>query len=616
VLRSISARWFELLVPRESVARTLEALARTGAVELESCTEEHEALIPVPSVAEPLNRLTELARRFQAWWPAPEAVEPRRDHLIEREVNAALKQIERWCENAEPVIARIEKTRREQGELGQLMRLCRAAHGRQALDFDALRHVGEHLRARVFRLPPESETPELAEPMLYQRLDSPEAVWLVVVGRHDAIERLAGRLEGRQARILELPSWLAGDAGAAAARIEHRLAAAGRLLDRDTGVLDLLAARYRLATALGHMRRAAWLAEHLAGISASRYMVRLRGWCRDTDGVVIERALDEVDIPFALAMPAPPPGRKPPSLSANPPWAKPFELFGGLVGTPGRDEADPSVIVAAFAPLLFGYMFGDVGHGATLVVAGLALKKRFPGTALMIWGGAWAMLFGLMFGAVFGREDLVPALWLHPVSEPLPVLFVPLAFGALLLLLSMLLNALEHAWSARFGEWLLNQSGLAAAVVLAGLSFQVSGLAPAIALVLAVQYAGIVIANRHQGPVAFIGALGELAESLLQLVVNTLSFIRVGAFALAHAGLSLAVVSLADSTGSLIVYGLVMLVGNALIIAIEGLVASIQTTRLVLFEFFNRFFTAGGRPFQPLAPPADFPLLAAQETPK
>lgn len=385
-------------------------------------------------------------------------------------------------------------------------------------------------------------------------------------------------------------------------------------------MLELLTARHKVAAALGHLRRAAWLAEHLGDISASHYMVRLRGWSRDSDGAAMVRALDEAGIPFALAMPQPPPGRRPPSLSANPPWARPFELFGSLVGTPGRDEADPSVIVALFAPLMFGYMFGDVGHGATLVAAGLALKKRFPGTALMIWGGAWAMVFGLLFGAVFGREDVVPALWLHPVAEPLPVLFVPLAFGAMLLLLSMLLNALEHAWSGRFGEWLLNQSGLAAAVVLAGVSLQTPGsstvMFPAIVALLVLQYAGIVFANRRQGPVAFVGALGELAESLLQLVVNTLSFIRVGAFALAHAGLSLAVVSLADSTGNLIVYGLVMLIGNALIVAIEGLVASIQTTRLVLFEFFNRFFTAGGRPFQPLAPPADFPLLAAQEIPK
>jgi V/A-type H+-transporting ATPase subunit I len=47
-----------------------------------------------------------------------------------------------------------------------------------------------------------------------------------------------------------------------------------------------------------------------------------------------------------------------------------------------------------------------------------------------------------------------------------------------------------------------------------------------------------------------------------------------------------------------------MAVGNALIIAIEGLVVGIQTTRLVLFEFFIRFLRGSGRAFRPL-PAAD-----------
>ena len=102
---------------------------------------------------------------------------------------------------------------------------------------------------------------------------------------------------------------------------------------------------------------------------------------------------------------------------------------------------------------------------------------------------------------------------------------------------------------------------------------------------------------------AFARAAADLIEGLMRLVVNTLSFVRVGAFALAHAGLSLAVVSLADGTSNIVISLIVMVIGNAMIIAIEGLVASIQTTRLVLFEFFNRFLKAEGREFQPLAPP-------------
>jgi V/A-type H+-transporting ATPase subunit I len=78
--------------------------------------------------------------------------------------------------------------------------------------------------------------------------------------------------------------------------------------------------------------------------------------------------------------------------------------------------------------------------------------------------------------------------------------------------------------------------------------------------------------------------------------------VRVGAFALAHAGLSMAVVGLSDATTSMLFTALILLLGNVLIIALEGLVVSIQTTRLVLFEFFIRFLHGEGRPFRPLEP--------------
>jgi V/A-type H+-transporting ATPase subunit I len=98
-------------------------------------------------------------------------------------------------------------------------------------------------------------------------------------------------------------------------------------------------------------------------------------------------------------------------------------------------------------------------------------------------------------------------------------------------------------------------------------------------------------------------ALATLLEDGMRLLVNTLSFARVGAFALAHAGLSSAVVTLADLTGSELGALIVMLAGNALVIALEGLVVSIQTTRLILFEFFVRFLRGEGRAFRPLPPP-------------
>ena len=108
---------------------------------------------------------------------------------------------------------------------------------------------------------------------------------------------------------------------------------------------------------------------------------------------------------------------------------------------------------------------------------------------------------------------------------------------------------------------------------------------------------------------------GELIETGLQLVVNTVSFARVGAFALAHAGLSAAVVGIGEATGNRIGYAVALVLGNLLIIALEGLIVSIQTTRLVLFEFFIRFLRGDGRPFKPLPPPGGGTTFRKQETP-
>ena len=97
---------------------------------------------------------------------------------------------------------------------------------------------------------------------------------------------------------------------------------------------------------------------------------------------------------------------------------------------------------------------------------------------------------------------------------------------------------------------------------------------------------------------------GTPVESpLAQLAVNTLSFARVGAFALAHAGLSSAIVVLAGAAGHPLAAFVILLAGNVVMIALEALVVSVQTTRLVLFEFFIRFLHGEGRPFRPLPQP-------------
>jgi V/A-type H+-transporting ATPase subunit I len=255
---------------------------------------------------------------------------------------------------------------------------------------------------------------------------------------------------------------------------------------------------------------------------------------------------------------------------------------------------------------MFGYMFGDVVQGLVVAVAGFLLRDRLPALRLLVPGGVMAIAFGFAFGSVFAREDLIEPLWLHPLAEPLTVLGTALGFGVLLILMGLLLNALQFHWRGESVRWLATEAGLLVAYLgIVGTALDARAFW-GLPLGLTWSLAGSALLARKDRAAALGHAAGEAPERLLQLGVNTVSFVRVGAFALAHAGLSTAVVGIAEASGP--AYWPVLVIGNAAIIALEGLVVGIQTTRLILFEFFIRFLTAQGRPFEPLTPPESEPL--------
>jgi V/A-type H+/Na+-transporting ATPase subunit I len=285
----------------------------------------------------------------------------------------------------------------------------------------------------------------------------------------------------------------------------------------------------------------------------------------------------------------------------NPRWARPFETMTGMMGVPAAGDVDPSTLLAILAPLLFGFMFGDVVQGAIVAVVGYVAGRRIPALRLLLPGGLFALGFGLLFGSVFAREDVIGALWLHPLEHPLPVLGAALGLGIVILTTGLLLDAVQHAWRGTLRHWLAADAGpLLAYAGLVGAIVDRRALW-CLLLGLAWPLVGAALTEPLARMPAVAKAAGECVERLLQLSVNTLSFVRVGAFALAHAGLCTAVVAMAEIAGP--AYWPVLIVGNAAIIALEGLVVGIQTTRLVLFEFFVRFLTARGRPFEPLTPP-------------
>jgi V/A-type H+-transporting ATPase subunit I len=249
---------------------------------------------------------------------------------------------------------------------------------------------------------------------------------------------------------------------------------------------------------------------------------------------------------------------------------------------------------------MFGYMFGDVGQGLVIAAAGFLFRKRWPIARLFIAGGLAAAVFGLLFGSVFSLHLLHP-LWIVPLDDPLTILLVPLVGGGVLMTVGLVLRAVEAHWRGDFIVWLATDAGLIA-VYLGLLTCLMWPGGFVVAAAGAAVFCGG-HAWHARKPWAALATLGDLAERTLQILINTLSFARVGAFALAHAGLSSAIVALMSATESAIVAGVVLVAGNVVVVVLEGLVVSIQTTRLVLFEFFTRFLVAEGRVFHPLPPP-------------
>src|SRR5208282_5728383 len=271
-----------------------------------------------------------------------------------------------------------------------------------------------------------------------------------------------------------------------------------------------------------------WLVQNVPPLELTDHFAWITGWTSDLTGGRVRRALDQAQLHHVMRFPEAPQEMVRPVLLRNPRWAQPFELFLRLLGMPGASGADPSRLLAFVAPVMFGYMFADVGQGAVLIVAGAALRRRHPATELLISGGAAAIVFGILFGSVFGNEQILPALWLRPLERPLVVLEASLIFGACVILLGLALDAVQHHWSGRGAEWWATRAGILlsyAGMICAPFDGRAGWAVP-------IGLGWYLAASAVRDPANRLRRLGTAAgeslETLLQLAINTISFVRIG----------------------------------------------------------------------------------------
>lgn len=601
MFRPAATRWFEVLVPRAEGVHTLAELARTGAVQLElrpDCSQDCPLSL---AVGQHLAEYRRLLPRYLRYWQRGRL---RRGPLVEAPgviMERALARIRAWQREADPLIDELQTCEEEQVRLKWLWQIIGRIQN-STLDFKLVTGAGPVFGTFCCILPGDAVL-DLPDWALARSVPWEDEQCFMILVPLEHIAEAKARVQAHKGRIIERPTWLRADAADALVRIGTRRVFLSTRAVHLLAELDTLFEEYQLDAVLGEVAWIDWFSTQVGVLElASDNLAWITGWSDDLNGERLVAALDRAGTRALLRFRPPPDGLRPPRVLDNPRWLQPFELFARALGVPGEDEADPTPLLAFVVPLLFGYMFGDLGQGLVLVIAGLWLQRRFPMARLLVLGGLSAMVFGLLFGSLFALEGIIPALWLHPLSAPLTVLAVPMVFAVALLTLGQLLSGLGALWRGALPHWLLVDAGFL--VMYLGLALTVAvpdGGFGWLALGGLGWYLGgaFLVARRWLGALA---AIGHLVENGLQLLTNTLSFARVGAFALAHAALSAAILTMADAApwwaGVL-----VLIVGNLVVILLEGLVVSIQTTRLVLFEFFNRFLHGTGRVFVPLAPP-------------
>lgn len=345
------------------------------------------------------------------------------------------------------------------------------------------------------------------------------------------------------------------------------------------------------------------------------------GWITESDSVSLLKEAEADNLVYCVIEDEQDIENKPPTKLKNIKLFKPFEMFIKMYGLPAYNEIDPTSFVAITYSVIFGIMFGDAGQGLCLVIGGALLYKfkKMNIAAIISLAGIFSTIFGVLYGSVFGFENLIKAVWLSPRENVMTILFTAVGFGVFLILLAMVLNIINSIKARDWGKVLFDTNGLAGIIFYAALIGSLALLLTGHALpgtFILVLFFGIPLIliffreplshrlekKKHIFPenkgMFFLESGFELFEILLSYFTNTISFLRVGAFALSHAGM-MAVVMLLAGAESGHPNIVVLFLGNILVASMEGLVVGIQVLRLEYYEMFSRFYKGTGKEFKP-----------------
>lgn len=300
---------------------------------------------------------------------------------------------------------------------------------------------------------------------------------------------------------------------------------------------------------------------------------------------------------------------KTPSYLLRPGWLQPFLKLVTNYGTPGYREFDPSWFFTLSYILMFGVMFGDIGHGACIMGLSWFIRKKWPEYASFFLSiGLSSLLFGFFYGSIFSYEHLLPGLWMSPMEDPMLMLKLALLWGAAFIILLNIISIYNHLMSMQFKQALLNSTGVSGLLLYIAILWGIFDLSREqfsnlnlLSIITPLMIIFIYHWSKSKGSAAerFLVSLFEAYDVIIANFSNTLSFLRVAAFALNHSALAIALLTLAavsDGAG----HWVIIIFGNIFILFLEGAIVAIQVLRLEYYEGFSRFFIAGGYLFKPM----------------
>ena len=411
--------------------------------------------------------------------------------------------------------------------------------------------------------------------------------------------------------------------------------------------------REKLLALLGSFSIGMQIQDVESKLQSTELVYRLTGWISARDSDAMMKELDELTegrIAIREYLPSEVPSvingkEQVPVEVHHRKFVKGFERMLFSYGAPVYGTIDPTPFVALFFTLLFGIMFGDFGQGFVIFVLGILLEKRIlrigtynRSAPVFIAVGASSMIMGLLTGEFFTNETLLepfaywvtglfgkphaPIVKLMPSGTDTSAMFamfgVAIAVGFLINTIGLIINITNKFIVRKPGRALFGKTGLAGAcffwyivaLVVRVLFFhQTASRFDFIAIGVFMFFAAFgepferlvdgerPIAENGIGALVISGVV-ELIEVISTYLSNSVSFLRVGAFALAHAVLAFVISMLADMIGS--PGGIIVTVfGNALVIVLEGMIVAIQVVRLQYYEFFSKFFNETGVEFSP-----------------